>query len=113
MKLPAFFTPHQWCGARRPDKHQAAQGKRSNHDRHRALLRPFIDWLERHDFVPRLACEFDDLIVEYKNDPNKPNKIRKHELETLVAAIEGSPDLLPIPSPTPAPCPGVARVASG
>ena len=88
MKLPALFTPPQWCGPRRLDPHQAARVQPSTHDRYRASLRPFIDWLERHKFGPQLACEFDDLIVEYKNDPNKPNQLRKAEMESLVAALE-------------------------
>ena len=88
MKLPVRFTLPPWCGPRRLDPHQAARVKPSTRDRYMAVLRPFIDWLERYKFVPQLACEFDDLIVEYKNDPTKPNQLRKAEMESLVAALE-------------------------
>ena len=53
-------------------------------DRYRAAARPFAEWLTEHGFGPTHATEWDDLIVEYKNDRFP----KKSEFENLVAAIE-------------------------
>ena len=53
-------------------------------ERYRASLRPFVAWLVERRFVPHGPHEWDDLIVEWKND-TRPSKAN---FEACVAATE-------------------------
>ena len=66
------------------DPHQLARVTGTTVDRYRAAARPFAEWLTEHGFGPAHATEWDDLLVEYKNDRFP----KKSEFENLVAATQ-------------------------
>ena len=71
-------------GPRRPDPHQLAKIQHTSQERYRRSLRPFVAWLVEHRFVPHGAEQWDDLLVEWKND-STPSKTL---FEAAVAATE-------------------------
>ena len=72
------------AGPRFLDPHQATRILDSSTQKYRRALAPFLECLIDNRFSPRFAPEFDDLIVEYKND----RRITKAAMEGLVAAVE-------------------------
>ena len=71
-------------GPRVADSQQLEKVLQSTHQRYRAALNPFINFLQERGFSPVHAGEFDDLAVECKNF----SRFKKSQFENLVAAIE-------------------------
>ena len=71
-------------GLRRLDAHQAAKIAPATHARYRKCISAFLMWLVDNDFNPVGACEFDDLVVEFKVDLC----ISKADFEGLLAGLE-------------------------
>ena len=71
-------------GPRFLDPHQSTRIQDSSTKKYRRALMPFIAHLVDHGFCPATSLEFDDLIVEFKND----QRITKSHMENLVAAVE-------------------------
>ena len=55
-------------GPRRLDAQQLRKILPESLSKYKAALRPFVSWLDAHGFMPATAEEFDDLLVEFKND---------------------------------------------
>ena len=72
------------AGPRRLDPQQLRKILPESLNKYKASLRPFVSWLDKHSFAPSTAEEFDDLLVEFKND----TCATKTAFEQLVAAIE-------------------------
>ena len=56
------------AGPRRLDPYQLAKIKSSSVERYRRALLPFVAFLVERDFVPHGAEQWDDLLVEWRND---------------------------------------------
>ena len=73
-------------GPRRLDAHQAAKITALSLDRYRAAGRPFVLCIQRYHMDPVTAEEWDDLLVEWKNDPREG--VTKARFEQTVASVE-------------------------
>ena len=78
---------HVWVlptGPRRPDAYQMGKIKETSLEGYRRASKPFISYLIERRYSPAGADQFDDLLVEWRNDcsPSKSN------FEACVAAIE-------------------------
>ena len=71
-------------GPRRLDPFQLAKLKSSSIQQYQRALLPFVAYLVEHDFVPVGREQWDDLVVEWRND-SQPSKAA---FESCVAAIE-------------------------
>ena len=81
--LPVF-SPMSRSGPRRLDEQQLRKILPESLNKYKIALQPFVLWLDDHSFTPSSAEEFDDLLVEFKNDVG----VSKTAFEQLVAAIE-------------------------
>ncbi len=61
------MRPHV-TGPRFLDPHRSTRIQDSSTKKYRRALMPFIAYLVDHGFCPATSLEFDDLIVEFKND---------------------------------------------
>ena len=78
---------HVWdlpTGPRRPDAFQLAKIKVSSLEVYRKALQPFISYLIEKRFSPRRASQWDDLLVEWRNECSAS----KSNFEQCVAAVE-------------------------
>ena len=71
-------------GPRRLDKHQLQRVLPVTLDRYRAAARPFTRWLFDLAIYPSSAEDWDDALVEYKNEFDLSQSVFAH----LVSAIE-------------------------
>lgn len=71
-------------GPLRLDGHMSGKLQPSTHNQYRRCIAPFIKWLLKNRYYPDLACEYDDLLVEYKTEV----VLSKAKFEGLVAGIE-------------------------
>ena len=70
-------------GPRRMDLHQLARVTDTTVSRYKRAAQPFIVRLTEHSFDPCRSSEWDDLLVECKND----RLPKKSEFESLVASV--------------------------
>ena len=61
-----------------------ARVTQSTINRYQKASQPFVGWLTDHGFCPAHSAEWDDLLVEFKNDVLP----KKSDFECLVASIE-------------------------
>ena len=71
-------------GPRRMDPHQLARVTETTVSRYKKAAQPFVEYLTEHAFDPCHSSEWDDLLVEFKND----RLPKKAEFEMLVASVE-------------------------
>ena len=71
-------------GPRKPDQHHPGKVLPSTLRRYRESLRPFVVYLIENTFSPSEPAEYDDLLMEYKNEKCP----RRAAFESLVAALE-------------------------
>ena len=71
-------------GPRRPDAYQMGKIKEASLDSYRRALQPFISYLIEKRYAPSGAEQFDDLLVEFRNDCSPS----KSSFEACVAAVE-------------------------
>ena len=71
-------------GPRRPDAYQLGKIKEGSLDSYRRALQPFISYLIERQYAPSGAEQFDDLLVEFRNDCSPS----KSSFEACVAAVE-------------------------
>ena len=82
MKHHAMSGP--LTGPRRPDAHHMGKVLPSTQRRYRDSLRPFVAYLIDNNFAPEHPHEWDDLLMEYKNE----HQPRRAAFEALVAGLE-------------------------
>ena len=71
-------------GPRRQDVHQSAKVQPATHSRYKAAVGKFTLWLSESGYLPDSPAEYDDLLVEWKNDRD----ISKADFEGCVAGVE-------------------------
>ena len=75
------------AGVARPsglDPHQLLKVKPVTLDRYRASGRTFSIWLDQHQYRPVAPEEWDDLLVDFKNDCG----LSRSQFEVIVATLE-------------------------
>ena len=72
------------AGPRRLDPYQQAKIQGTSLERYRRALLPFVAYLVERNFAPDGAEQWDDLVVEWRND-TRPSKAN---FEACVAAVE-------------------------
>ena len=70
---------------RRLDAHSALRVTPTTLQRYRAQAQRFSEWSLARGFSPSTACEWDSLLLEFKNSQKY---LRKHDFSTLLAAVE-------------------------
>ena len=73
-----------FCGPRRLDAQQRAKVQERTLQSYRKAAAAFSEWLLLEGYSPSTADEWDDLLVEYKNERSVP----KASFEHTVAAVE-------------------------
>ena len=69
---------------RRLDPHQALKVQPLTLKRYRSAALTFVQWCDEHGYRPAAHTDWDDLLVEFKNDA----ALRKAAFELLVASVE-------------------------
>ena len=77
-------TCQSLTGPRRPDAHHLGKVLPSTLRRYRESLRPFVIYLIENGFEPQQPHEWDDLLMEFKNEEQP----RRAAFEATVAALE-------------------------
>ena len=72
------------CGPRRPDPQQLHKVGTVTLARYRDAAAKFSDWLIEEAYTPCTADEWDDLLVEYKNDAG----LSRSKFTVVVASVE-------------------------